>query len=529
MDKYFKLAIDNVYRYGDTDIFPFPIENVIFYDNKKDVVQLLQKIHKDFHTYFANDTPQNLMGLSPAGYTGFRWANQIDSIWNIYFLSLVLSLGDEIEKTRIPKNKGNVFSYRFKVNNKTSSFFDTNIGWKEFQEKSLEFAKDYDFILLCDISDFYSRIYHHRLENSLDKLVDNNDATKRIMKMLQYFSNNNSYGLPIGGPAARILAELLLNRTDRLFKSSGIKFCRFVDDYHIFTNSKEEAYQNLVSISEKLLSNEGLSLQKAKTRIMTCKEFVDSTEFFIEYDDSSRKKDFLRLTLKYDPYSLTADQDYKELKDQINKFDISSMLVNELSKSRVHSSLTKKLIKAIKYIGERERETAILSLLDNIDILAPLFSIVSIAIKELFLDISQKNQEKVLKVIRELISSNSHIIQVEINLCYAIRLLGLKYSDENESLLVQIYNRSVSDLVKRDIILIMAKWNVNYWISDRKNYFSNMKGWERRAFIISSFVLGDEGKHWYTHAKKEFNEVENICASWAKVRFKKQGFTNLPL
>jgi hypothetical protein len=86
--------------------------------------------------------------------------------------------------------------------------------------------------------------------------------------------------LPVGGPASRLLAELVLNNVDKLLRSEGVRFCRFVDDYRIFCASKEEAYERLILISDKLF-NEGLSLQKNKTRILTMKEFTDEIHLLL--------------------------------------------------------------------------------------------------------------------------------------------------------------------------------------------------------------------------------------------------------
>jgi hypothetical protein len=80
------------------------------------------------------------------------------------------------------------------------------------------------------------------------------------MKFLNHFSNANSFGLPIGGPAARILSELTINQIDRLLLSTGVKFTRFADDYHIFAASRDDAYRHLNFLSEKLYTNQGLSL-----------------------------------------------------------------------------------------------------------------------------------------------------------------------------------------------------------------------------------------------------------------------------
>lgn len=518
MKSFFQLAVKNIVGFGDTDIFPFPIENHIFFDCEGEVVNLLMRIHSEFYELLADHPPVNESLLAPVGYTGFRWATQIDPVWNAYVLGLVLSIGEAIELARIPVEKRAVFSYRFKTSSELSSIFDPEIGWREFQERSLELAAENAFVLICDIADFYPRIYHHKLNNALRQLNLQGDTPDRIMSFLQHFAGNNSYGLPVGGPAARLLAELVLNRTDRLLASNGIDFCRFADDYHIFAKSREDAYAKLVFLSEKLLRNEGLALQKTKTRIMSSTEFVSATQ--LQGEDGASGKDvvaaeFLRVSLRYDPYSETANEDYEALKEELKRFDIVGMLGRELKKSRVHEALAKQLIKAVRYLSPEARSDAVRSLLQNVQVLAPLFSKIMILVKEVFDEVDDETRNYVGTEIRRLIQEGSYIMQIDLNLAYAVRVLASVYSDKNEAILNRVFQTSRSQVVKRDVILIMARWRASHWVADLKNYFQSLQPWERRAFIVASYSLRDEGKHWRHHAKKGFSPIEELFRKWA--------------
>lgn len=219
LEKYFELAVKNISKYGDTDIFPYPIENHIFHDMPLDIVNMLKDIDSDFDGYINSMPVLTAKNLSVVGYNGFRWGTQIDPIWNAYLLSLVLSISDELENKRLSPNI--IFSYRFNSDFEDGLIFNREIGWSQFCASGVAHAKEFDFVLKCDISDFYPRIYHHRLENALKKATTNSEAIKRIMKLLIIISDGVSYGLPVGGPAARILSELLLNRVDRLLKSGS--------------------------------------------------------------------------------------------------------------------------------------------------------------------------------------------------------------------------------------------------------------------------------------------------------------------
>lgn len=261
----FTIAVENIARHGDTDIFPYPPENHLFFDRKSDVVDLLLSIHDSFDEFLTTCPPVNENTLAPTGYVGFRWATQIDSLWNAYLLGLVISIGPKVEAARLPPTERTVFSYRYSPSTTDFSLFDRSSSWSQFQERSLELAQKHKYVLSCDISDFYGRIYHHRLENALRWAGVDKDLLKQLMKLLQVFGDTKSYGLPVGGPAARLLSELLLNTTDRLLQNRSVAFCRFADDYYLFANSVEEAHRHLVFLSMKLLQNEGLSLQKSKS------------------------------------------------------------------------------------------------------------------------------------------------------------------------------------------------------------------------------------------------------------------------
>ena len=98
---------------GDTDVFPFPFENHIFHDTPDPVVSLLAEIPNDVNKAIQQLPLYNVSMLSANGYNGFRWATQIDPIWNVYLLGLVLELAPAIEALRIAASDEVVFSYRY--------------------------------------------------------------------------------------------------------------------------------------------------------------------------------------------------------------------------------------------------------------------------------------------------------------------------------------------------------------------------------------------------------------------------------
>ena len=196
----FEAAVSNVARYGDTDVFPSPFENHVFFDKPAEVVGLLEQIHTDIDLALSQYPPLNIDTLSPVGYTGFRWVTEIEPMWNAYFLALAIPIAEAAEKVRLPESEKSVFSYRFEYNPVTNKLFKSST-WLDYKRRALELSGEFPYALVTDISDFYPRIYHHRLENELQRLKLQNDIPSRMMKLLTQFSKTVSYGLPVGGPA----------------------------------------------------------------------------------------------------------------------------------------------------------------------------------------------------------------------------------------------------------------------------------------------------------------------------------------
>lgn len=517
MTDYYKLAVKNIACLGDTDIFPFPIENALFFDQGEKIIDILKDIDRDFNTWLANYPVTSIKTCVPVGYTGYRWATVIDPLWNGYLLYKVLTITEKIENGRIPISKDSVFSYRIKLDEKTGKIFNSDINWRLFYNKAIQIAENYSYIIKFDIADFYNRIYHHRLENSLERIGADKDSVNRILKILQDISNNVSYGIPIGGNASRILAEVLLNPMDQLMTSKRIKFCRFVDDYIVFAKSKEEAYKILNWCADYLLRSEGLSLQKSKTQILSQSEFTSHAKSTLEGDDDEKNKErsgFLKLHIHYDPYSITAEEDYKNLKNQLGNFDIISLIKFEVRKSRIHQAFGKQLLNAVSFLEKEKLNLAFSIIASNLEILYPIYpSVMQLAYKKL-LDCDKEIIEQFITTLCKLIDEDSYIIQTDNNAAYNARVLSLVNSDATIQAIDVLNSRTSSELVKTNCLYAMTNMNHLYWLSDVKSRFQTLTKFERRGFIAASYFLGDEGKHWRDHTKSQFSKLEIILKDW---------------
>ncbi|MDQ3564503.1 MAG: RNA-directed DNA polymerase [Pseudomonadota bacterium] len=514
-----RFAVRIIARHGDTDVFPFPLENHWFHDDEDGVVALLGSMDRDFDSWLRDYPVVFVKLLAGVGYAGFRAATQIDPLWNAYLLSLVIEIAPDIEDARVPPDRNVVFSYRYNPSEEKSTLFDPDLGWRQFHTSAIAVAESADVVVSTDISDFYPRVYHHRLENALRQATTNTEVVRRIMEILERLSSGTSYGLPVGGHAARILADLLLNRVDRLLLAQQIRFCRFVDDYCLFAMSREKAQAHLVFLSESLLANEGLTLSRSKTRFMTRAEFLRSSPFAepaaADSEEESEARGFLRLRLRFDPYSPTAEEDYGRLAADIEKFDVTRMLARELRKSRIDEVLVRQLVKSLRFMGRDVRDGAVVSLLRNFEILYPVFPTVAILLKGVLADLSDGARRELFDALRSLVRRDSHITLVPTNLAYAVRLMAHDRSEETDAIFVDLHGRTRTDMmVKRDIVLAMTARRADYWLSDLIKRFSVLIPWERRALLPASYVLGDEGRHWRERVRDELSQVDRGFMQW---------------
>lgn len=521
----FTRAVSNIADRGDTDVFPFPLENHVFHDESDEVVGLLEAISQDFDGSLGRLPLTSYSSLAPVGYTGYRWATQIDPLWNAYLLSLAISLAPEIEAARIDETERTVFSYRYQEGSDEGLF--NSDGWRTFQDRCFELASEHALIISVDVADFYSRIYHHRLENALQEIDDSSFVrTRQITKILGRLSGGTSYGLPVGGNAARLLSELVLNRVDHLLMAEGFegKFCRYADDYRFFVNDLQSAHRCIGMLSEKLMRNEGFSLQKAKTRIMTSAEYQLVTEPHQHAEPRSAGK-FLGLRLHFDPYSATAVEDYERMMAQIAEFDVLGLLRDEITKGRIHINLTRKLVSALQYMDMTSRVQAVISLLENIDTLAPIVPQVMLAVRHCLDDLDDAETARgITEAVRKLIEDDHYLAKNDLNLAYMIRVLAGSQSRENERMLIRLYSSThgyggqSAPNIQRDILLALAKWNARYWLSSRKQSFNTDHVWVRRAFRVAQYALGDEGRHWRRANPPEDGTLDSVIQSWAANR-----------
>ena len=198
-----------------------------------------------------------------------------------------------------------------------------------------EFAQENVYVLKCDIKKYFPSIDHEILKQVvrekieckgtlelIDKIIDNSNPQEQI---ITYFYNDDLFtpherkkGIPIGNLTSQFLANVFLDKLDNFIESKlGInKYIRYVDDFVIFGNNKQELMSCLIKI-EAYLDELRLILNKNKTKIYSIKKGAKFLGF----------KMFSNFRLVQRSNIIRAKSRFKKIEYQIASFSIEKAKV----------------------------------------------------------------------------------------------------------------------------------------------------------------------------------------------------------
>ncbi|MCY4597138.1 MAG: RNA-directed DNA polymerase [Bryobacterales bacterium] len=458
--------------------------------------------------------------LAPKARHGFRVITQIDPLDLLVFTALIREICKDVEKSRIPKSSNVIFSYRVRPQ-RDGQLFDPKTGYRAFRDHSRQILRRYNevsHIVLTDISDFYSRIYHHRLENALQSSTKKSNHVKAIMHILSGWNVSESFGIPIGNTASRLLAELTISDIDSALLAADIRFVRFNDDYRIFCQSYTEAYKRLSFLADYLRTNHGLTLQAQKTRILKRDEFerlLSITPATHELRSMSEKFDELIESIGLnDPYG---EIDYEGL-DEANREIVDSMNLRSLLDEQIDSNkeidipLTRFLLRRLAQIGD---SSAIDSLLENLNICHPVFPDIIKYIGHF----SSCGKRFRVSTGKKLLSvyDDSIVGELEYHKLWCLHLFSVSKSWHQRDRLFQLYAGSRDTLSRRELILAMGQAKHRHWFQSQWRDLANFSPWPRRAVLAgASCMPRDARNHWYRSLSSQLDVLEDAVVKWVR-------------
>jgi len=334
----YRWAIKHLLKENDTDLFPRPYELTIIQEKEDELIVKLVSL--DIAQYKWN-APRRF--LVPKDNLSYRNATQLHPIDSIVLAAILYEYGNLIESKRSPENL--IFSYRFKpmadgtmYANKTAwdDFWDacrSEIAILDEDDGRYELVEEFDYVVTCDISDFYNQIYLHTIENQLIACGLPNQIGKRIAELIKSLNQSSSRGIPVGPHSSHILAEMSLMPVDSSLRFRNIPFRRYVDDMVFFCRDQKEARIRILQIAEILDKEQRLTLQRQKTKEYTAVEFLNhANSMLIEEPIYEIEKEIIDIIKSY-----TGGNAYTK----INLSIIRSKHLKVLSRENITALLTK--------------------------------------------------------------------------------------------------------------------------------------------------------------------------------------------
>ncbi|MCP1547414.1 MULTISPECIES: RNA-directed DNA polymerase [Methylorubrum] len=480
----YKCTIEHIVLKGDTDLFPYPFEMNFLKDENIAICDALSAL--DLSNYHPISLVESLI---PKSKFGFRVAHQPYLIDTIIYTALVASIYDKVEQGRDSIANNRAFAYR-KAPGLGSDFFIPDRRFREWLDhiSNYAFEDNYVYAIRTDISDFYHRIYRHRLENILDSLSGETKTVKKIEKIISDWRSNQSFGLPVGSSASRLLAEAALNDTDMALISEGYQFTRYVDDIIIFIKRDQDPYAALAFLAQHLSANEGLSLNNQKTKILEWKEFIQSVSQHGADDDSS-KEDFATEKLFWAAYD-HGGEDEDALKSLMMK-DLSKELEELLSDAYWDIGTIKIVLHAMRMVKSPDVAWYIR---ENLAKLIPFAKDVSLLIKE-FADAGISGFENMGDELVEIILS-SRMRPLDCARAWFLEL-GIQKVVNFDASAIRKLDTLTGTLDVRQIHLLRWRNNDQNFFRSRKTKVNELNSWSQPSFIFGARCLPrDEYSHW---------------------------------
>ncbi len=499
---HFRRAALEIGRNGENDTLPRDSDATFIRDKAEELSEICFWLFQDLN----DKTPKkaahfvdklNIVSerlLVPVGSHGFRITTKIHPFWNLYLNGLAFAIAEANEDNRSDR----VHSYRLGTNG--DDLFDRTRSWKTYKEATLEepdLINDDCLVVQTDISSFYEHVYHHRLENIVAKLAPKTSTiATQINRILNQISSGRSFGLPVGGQCARVLAEVLLSPIDTSLSERNIVWHRFVDDFTLICNSQQEAYSALSELSNSL-ADYGLSLNRTKTTILSAKHYRDYIAAQLGHGDETTAA-LRELDLHFDPYSDAAQNQYEQLKESFATIDILSLLEMEKEKSQPDSFVMAQIGRALKFQKPQVAAQLCATLLNprNLDSFRASWSKI---LRGIYSVRAHKEFEPVFEQIDALLdripAETPHLLMPEANTLHFLRAIRFRKTDAMGRYVRQTYDESASIAVKRACIDCWKDWEDLGRFTRLRNQWQHLSSDEQRMFWLAAKEFGDEGEH----------------------------------
>lgn len=509
-----EFAKAHLQKFADSDFFPplFEYEavwagwNAFKQDmTSKNVEKLLYPTPKQFP--------------APKQSANFRIVHQLDPLSCIAYTALAHNVCKDLEAKRV----GQEISCSYRMSPHDGSFFSLGTGYDSYLAQTKLHCEKYKYILSTDISDFYNQIYSHRVRNAVSTLGASFDGIARdVESVIHSLNTQQSKGIPTGPNVSIIFSEAVLMDVDQFMLNAGFVFCRYVDDYRVFSDQPTELRKAVEALSEYLFNHHRLHLSAAKTYILKSEDFLKK-EFFNHYTIAVQEAFDLLGEIAYGGVTslIKWDADVED-DDEVAPFGILvaeqpadqaetlAVIVDRLEKSveetgRCDLNLLKALLRRSRLNGD----ISYFKLVDaSLHVFLPVYHDLCKALRQAY---AEGQAEYVIKFVRRMYEEEA--IQFKFIRYWTDWLASQDRQLLEESGAAPII-RATGDL-RHQASSAVAFLDVS-WVRAFRGHIDQLGDWDRRAVVSATRILSrDERKPMLANvARRQNNIVDELLIDY---------------
>lgn len=496
-------ALAAIEHHGYSTMLPQPPEWLVVKANWDTVREAISRLDLDTYQPYSP-----LQVFSPKNRANVRILHLLHPQDLIIYTALTLIAKTDIESQRVSTRSKKVFSYR--ASTQSGEIYNVKGAYDSHRKRLAELAvkETHRYVAIADIADFYARIYQHRLENVIESVATSQRvrdvARVLVKKLIANLLGKNSYGIPVGPYASRLLAEAVLIDIDAHLVSTQVAYARWVDDFVIFTKTEYEAQSILFDLGESLYIRHGLTLQSAKTSILPIARFRN--EYLVDHDQALTDRDAVVRMLReagddYDEASEPDDEEVQYILSTLQSHDVVDILKSSLQDTSLvdYQAVTYALTKIPRIPGvDPELKQQILNLvIDNAELLYPVAEHIASYVLS-FDGLNNAKRNKIAKKLLKPLQSRRRPPPPY----YAMWILHIfaSSSDWNHATeVMRLYNETSSEVIKRAAALVIQKSGNRAQAVAIRDSYQTASPLLKLAILSATYKLGvDERKHWKT-------------------------------
>lgn len=330
-------------------------------------------------------------------------------------------------------------------------------------------------------------------------------------------------GIPIGPYAFHLLAECVFDIIDRNLLAKKYTFCRFVDDFHIFCKTKEEARIAIYDLTNILDKGLQLSLQGHKSKILDSDEFIELAQHVLidapppimdlekamidiidRYSNGDRYRNINTACLTEEDLAILSQPN---LETVLNSY-LAPTLPSEPNFTRIRW-----FFRRLKQVGV---PGAIPIAIEKLEQFSPAVAdlagyLLSARMNYSLLEWRQVGNEILHSLDLPIIQRSEYLTVILLDLF--ARLPVLNHLDS----ILQRYETRSSPMEKRKIVRIATVHRAAYWLPQiiEQSFFGDP--WLRRSLIAgaSAFLGKAERNNWLNRFNIKENKLDTLIAQWA--------------